>query len=291
MNIDTSHFHRQSMSRLSYVGEYLEREGYNLNGTRVQHHLKIVRAFLDTSELTDEEAWALVELNELYVIIKVAERRGGISREEISICLKGVHYLADETSNSSGNKARNFCFQLYVISNMLAFGMKVDIPSHGEEADIRFMYDDVSVPVECKRLFAERGVEKIAKKTCSQVSKRVSKGNHGIAALSLSREFWTAEEGAVTESIQDARDKVERLYGQWRNTLAKVLKQYPKVALIYINIQFPYIGTDNLYCVYERKFFRTRSNYIDLPGGGVAQHFIESMMTLGLMEEISHDDQ
>lgn len=290
MKIDSSHFHRQHMGRLLYVGEYLEREGYNLNGTRFQHYLSIVKRFLEVPELTDDEAWALVELSEMYVIVKISERHGCIGRSEISLCLKGAHSLDGEQLAGSGNKARNYCFQLYVASNLLVFGMEAEIPSHGAEADIRFIYDENSVPVECKRLFVEGGVEKSAKNACSQVSKRVAEGHFGIAAISLSREFWAVEKKAVMESVHDARFSVEQLYKQWRGVLSRLLEKYPKVALIYINFQIPVVGCENLYSIYERKFFKTRDNYQLLPEAGVAQHFIDGMMTLGLMEELNIDE-
>ena len=290
MKIDSSHFHRQHMGRLLYVGEYLEREGYNLNGTRFQRYLSIVKRFLDVPELSDDEAWALVELSEMYVIVKISERHGCIGRAEISLCLKGAHSLDDEQLAGSGNKARNYCFQLYVASNILAFGMEAEIPSHGAEADIRFIYDENSVPIECKRLFVEGGVEKIAKNACSQVSKRVAEGHYGIAAISLSREFWSVEKKAIMESVHDARFSVEQLYKQWRGVFNRLLGKYPKVALIYINFQIPVVGSENIYSIYERKFFKTRDNYQLLPEAGVAQHFIDGMMTLGLMEELHIDE-
>ncbi|WP_028237569.1 hypothetical protein [Pseudomonas brassicacearum] len=290
MKIDSSHFHNSSIRKLSHVGEYLKHEGYHLNGTRIKYYLEILNRFLKRPELNDEEAWALVELNEMYVILKAAERYGSISRKEISFCLKGAHLLASETSSAAGNKARNYCFQLYVIANMLAFGMKTEIPSHGEEADIRFLYERMSIPVECKRLFAEGGVGTIVKKACSQVSKRVIEGGYGIAAISLSREFWIVEKNTVMDSVQDARFSVEKLYRQWRNILEDLLGEYPRVALVYINFQVPIVGPDNTYSVYERKFFKTRLKYDLLPEAGVSQHFIDSMMTLSLMEEINSDE-
>lgn len=290
MKIETSHFHQQNMGRLLYVGEYLEREGFNLNATRFQRYLSIVKRFLESPELTDDEAWALVELSEMYVILKASELHECIGRAEISLCLKGAHSLGDERLAGAGNKARNYCFQLYIASNLLVFGMKSEIPPHAAEADIRFIYNRNSVPVECKRLFVQGGVEKSVKNACSQVSKRVQEEHFGIVAISLSREFWAVEKSAVMETIDDARVSVEKLYNQWRGTLSRLLKRYPKVALIYINFQIPTVGPNGLYTVYERKFFKTRDNYKQLPEAGVAQHFIDGMMTLGLMEELHSDE-
>ncbi|MDT3722616.1 hypothetical protein [Pseudomonas oryzihabitans] len=290
MKIDAHHFHRQNMGRLLYVGEYLEREGYNLNGTRFQRYLSIVNRFMENPELTDDEAWALVELSEMYVIVRISERHECIGRAEISICLKGAHSLENERLAGAGNKARNYCFQLYIASNLLAFGMKAEIPTHAAEADIRFIYDRSSIPVECKRLFVNGKVENIVKTACSQVSKRVMEEQFGIVAISLSREFWAVEKSAVMESVNDARFSVGKLYNQWRETFSRLLKRYPKVALIYINFQVPTVGPDNLYTTYERKFFKVRDNYKELPEAGVAQHFINGMMTLGLMEELKIND-
>ena len=163
------------MGRLLYVGKYLERENYRLNGTRIQRYLKIVNGFLKNPELTDEDAWALIELEELYVILKIAERHNIISRKEISICVKGAHYLDDELANNSGNAPRNYSFQLYIAAKMLAFNMDASIPSHASEADVWFLCDGIKIPVECKRLYAAGEIEQIVKNACSQVSKRVAR--------------------------------------------------------------------------------------------------------------------
>lgn len=91
--------------------------------------------------------------------------------------------------------------------------------------------------------------------------------------------------------LQEARDAVERLYGQWRDIIGQVLNQYPKVALIYINIRLPFADVGNIFTRYEREFFKTRNSYENLPEGKIVQYFIDSMTNLNLMTALSSSNE
>ena len=274
------------MQRLETVLKFLKEKGKRVNGTRVEDYQKIVTRFLNKPELTDDEAWALVELHELYVIIHGAKKNERID-EGLQRCLRGVRFLEQEQVANSGNAPRNASFELFVASKMTIFGSTLSIPPFGKSADITFSCAGQMVPIECKRLYATGKVSKILQETCSQVSKRLDDGKYGIAAISLTREFWSSISSSVMGSADEARQAVEELYQRWRSETFRILMAYPKVALIYIHIQIPCMGEEQVFYVYERGFFRTRVNYENLPEAPIVNEFTEMLTSDGVMNAIA----
>ncbi|MBU2123029.1 MAG: hypothetical protein KJ999_21675 [Gammaproteobacteria bacterium] len=287
MKIDTSHTKKGAIKRMGAVLEFLKENHYKTHRTRVEYYQKILDRFSESPVLTDVEAWALTELHEIFVVVEGAKINDHI-KNELARCLKGVHLLEDESVKKSGNAPRNASFELFIVSKMVIFESKISIPQFGQSADINFYYAGRLVPIECKRLYASGKVSRIVQETCSQVSKRVNDGEYGIAAISLTREFWSTVSSAVMESIEEARQAVEKVYLQWREKIAKQLGSYPKVALIYIHIQLPFVGENKTFYVYEREFFRTRFNYKRLPEAPIVDDFIEVMTNKGIMDAIEH---
>lgn len=287
MKADTSYAYRGLMQRLEAVLAFFKEKCYRTNGTRVEYYQKIIERFSKVPELTDEESWALAELHELYVIIHGAQKNPVVA-EQVSKCLKGAHYLEDEQAKNSGNAPRNVSFELFIASKMVLFGASVSIPPFGSNADINFFYEGQKIPIECKRLYALGKVSNIIQEACSQVSGRVNDGQLGIAAISLTREFWSSFSSTVMESIDEAREAVEQLYSKWRSEVYRLLMAYPKVALIYIHIQLPCVGEEQVFYIYEREFFRTRVDYQNLPEAPIVDEFIKIMTSSGIMDAIEN---
>lgn len=275
------------MQNLKEVLAFFKEKGLRTNGTRVEYYQKIVERFSKTPELTDAEAWALVELQELYVIIHGAKKNQLIS-EQISRCLGGTHSLENEQAKNSGNAPRNISFELFIASKMVLFGADVSIPPFGSNADINFFCAGLKIPIECKRLYAQGKVSELIQETCSQVSGRLANGQYGIAAISLTREFWSSFSSAVMESIDDARKAAEQLYSNWRTEAVRLLMNYPKVALIYVHIQLPFVGEEQVFYIYEREFFRTRTNYESLPEAPIVSEFVKIITSTGIMNTIQN---
>jgi hypothetical protein len=287
MKVDTNYSYRGPMQQLEAVLAFFKEKGYRTNGTRVEYYQKIIERFSKVPELTDEESWALAELNELYVIIHGAQKNQVIAKQ-VSRCLKGAHSIEDEQAKNAGNAPRNISFELFIASRMVLFGASVSIPPPSSNADINFFYDGQRIPIECKRLYALGKVSNILQEACSQVSGRVNDGQHGIAAISLTREFWSSCSSTVMESINEAREAVEQLYSKWRSEVSRQLIDYPKVALIYIHIQTPCVGEEQVFHIYEREFFRTRVDYENLPEAPIVNEFIKIMRSRGIMDAIEN---
>lgn len=287
MKISNSHYYRGPMQKQEAVLAFFKKNGYRTNGTRVEYYQKIIERFLKVPELTDDESWALVELHELYVIIHGAQKNHVIT-EQVGRCLKGVHSLEDEQAKNSGNAPRNISFELFIASKMVLFGASVAIPPPGSSADVNFFCDGQKVPIECKRLYAQGKVSNIVQEACSQVSGRVNDGQYGIAAISLTREFWSSFSSTVMESINDAREAAEQLYSKWREEISSLLIAYPKVALIYIHIQTPCVGEEEVFSIYERQFFRSRVDYENLPEATIVKEFEKIMSSNEIMDAIEN---
>ncbi len=285
MKIESSHTHVSSMAKQKSVLAYFKEKGRRTIGSRIEYYEKLVDRFLLKPELTDSEAWSLAELQELYVVIHGARKDKRIDDQTLK-CLKGAHTLDDENSKNSGNAARNITFELYIASKMVIFGADVSIPPFGTGADILFTCDEKKVPIECKRLYAQGRVGQLMQDACSQVSSRVDDGSFGIAAISLTREFWASHSSSVIESVDEARIAAEQLYLTWRAKAAEMLATYPKVALIYIHIYLPCVGEDNRFTVYEREFYRTRKNYEGLSEAAIVDDFERVMRSIGIADAI-----
>ncbi|HCL3480137.1 TPA: hypothetical protein N2A77_002984 [Pseudomonas aeruginosa] len=285
MKADTSYSHRGPMQRQEVVLAFFKEKGQRTTGARVEYYQRIIERFSKTPELNDAEAWALAELHELYVVIHGAKKNQLIA-EQLSKCLGGACSLENEQAKNSGNAPRNISFELFIASKMVLFGANILIPPFGRNADINFIFNGLKIPIECKRLYAPGKVSRLMQDACSQVSGRLDDGQYGIAAISLTREFWSNFSSTVMESIDEAREAVEQLYLSWRSETFRLLMAYPKVALIYIHIHLPCVGEEQVFHIYEREFFRTRINYENLPEAPIVNEFVKIMTSNGIANAI-----
>lgn len=286
MKVDTSHRHNGKMHDLGEVTHYLNQNGLRIQGSRVDFYRRILDRFAENAQLSNEEAWALAELRELRVIVHAAKANQVIA-DGLSRCLKGAHILQDETVENSGNAGRNNSFELYIASKMTILGSNVSIPAFGTRADVEFSFQGKMIPVECKRLYSLDKADAVMQGGCSQVSKRVAAGEFGVAAISLTRALWAGVSMEIAGSLEEARMATEKLYAQWTHDMLNLLNRYPRVALIYIHVQIPFVGENDSYSVYEREFLRTRTAYETLPEAPVVDEFERLMTRVGIENAIA----
>lgn len=286
MKVDTSHTHKGKMLDFREVENYLNEIGARIQGTRIEFYREVLERFAEDSQLSDEEAWALVELRELRVIVHAA-RENQVIADGLSRCLQGAHRLQDETSKNSGNAGRNYSFELFIASKMTILGSNVSTPEFGTGADVEFSCRGKMVPVECKRLYSPDKAARIMQDCCSQVSKRVEEGEFGVAAISLTRALWAGVSMETMDSPEEARMAAEKLYARWSRVAMNLLNQYPRVALIYIHAQLPFVGENGSYSVYEREFLRTRKAYEALQEAPIVDEFERLMIRVGIENAIA----
>lgn len=286
MKVDTSHQHDGKMYELEEVTNYLNQKGIRILGGRVDFYRKILELFAGNAQLSNEEAWALAELRELRVIVHAAKANQVIA-DGLRRCLKGAPLMQDETAENSGNAGRNYSFELCVASKMTILGSNASIPEFGTEADVEFSCQGKKIPVECKRLYSPDKAAEIMQNGYSQVSKRVAAGEFGIAAISLTRALWSDMSMEIADSLEKARMATEELYAQWTSDMVNLLDRYPKVALIYIHAQIPFVGKNGSYSVYEREFLRTRTAYETLPEAPIVDEFEQLMTRVGIESAIA----
>lgn len=289
MIIDSSHNEKRTMKEMDAVLKFLKENGFKTHRKRVEYYQEILNRFYESSALTDDEAWALTEMHEIYIVIEGAKINAHI-KKSLPRCIKGAHTLEEELAANSGNAPRNATFELFMVSKMVLLGANIKTPPFGQSADINFFSSGCSVPIECKRLYAIGNVSRIVQETCSQVSRRVNDGEYGIAAISLTRELWSSVSSVMMESREEARKSVEKIYHQWKIELVKQLESYPKVALIYIHFHIPMIGENNNFYIYEREFYRTRVKYELLKEAPIVDDFIKIMRHTGIMNAIKNQN-
>jgi hypothetical protein len=285
LKIDSSHRSKGPMADLREVVEYFTENGFRLQGSRVRFYQEIHERFANSPELDDDEAWALAELRELRIIVHAA-RRNNVIASGLKRCLKGAALLRDETTKNSGNAGRNYTFELFTASKMVILGANTTVPAFGKGADVEFLHEGKTVPVECKRLYSPENAVNLMKECCEQVSKRVEEGEFGVAAISLTRVLWVEKSSLIASSEAEAQLDTERLYARLVEEMVKLLQRFPKVALIYTHFQLPCVGEDEVFTIYERKFFRTRVGYENLPEAHVVDEFERLMTEVGIESAI-----
>ncbi|GGY11624.1 hypothetical protein GJV26_29450 [Massilia dura] len=184
--------------RLTEACEWLKRNGVQVSNTRVGRYLKILRELnearannsLDAYHEKNGHVWinAAFESEELiWLYNSLKEHSNEKVIERLKLAVKGNDLFAtDESDNASG---RNFSLELSTAGAFAATGSSVDF---GGEADVRVLFHERELFIECKRLKSANKAEKRIKHGFEQLKKRYSTANsakaaRGILVLSISK--------------------------------------------------------------------------------------------------------
>jgi len=149
--------------------------------------LKSPRTHFSEPELR-ELFFTFTEVNELHTIFSaLSPQHENVLKPRFLEVITGPPSSAAEKTSNSGNRPRNFQFELLLASLFLQAGFPI---MEDASADIRTEFMNRPIFVECKRPQRQTGIHAAIKDGVSQLKKRLSDdatGAVGILALSLSK--------------------------------------------------------------------------------------------------------
>lgn len=199
--------------------EWLESKGINVNPTRFQKNLKLIKSNnIDSIKKEFDFLWANSELHDLCEIyLHLSKINSKKLTDSLKTVVSGPELLQQEKNDGGSIHGRNFTFELYSAARIARCGYGVTFDT---DADINFINENRLYHVECKRVVSENNMDTLIDKAIKQIDKRCANNSNdrGIVSLSVTKLVAKAidlEAKGVHANIDDMQDTMRKLVAKW----------------------------------------------------------------------------